>query len=169
MSARNSPELGWIPFGWTAQSLQRRSGRTSKNGRAWQNPWGSELNECVQTADALVGARRARTSPEFRPRPLLADNSRWPMPACDPKRTFAKGSPTPSPPSQRGFALQDFVAHPTLRGIVMRTLVPHYVRLDRYPYWKPYHGQPMLGAKQVGHVVACHKQQVAICEKGRHG
>ncbi len=79
------------------------------------------------------------------------------MPACDPKRTFAKGSPTPSPPSQRGFALQDFVAHPTLRGIVMRTLVPHYVRLDRYPYWKLYHGQRMLDAKQTGHVIACHK------------
>ncbi|TMH25113.1 MAG: tannase/feruloyl esterase family alpha/beta hydrolase [Betaproteobacteria bacterium] len=43
-----------MPFGWTAQSLQRRSGRTSKNGRAWQNPWGSELNECVQTADPFA-------------------------------------------------------------------------------------------------------------------
>src|SRR5229473_4162856 len=73
------------------------------------------------------------------------------------------------PPSQRSFAFQDSIAHPSLRGIVMRALVPHYVRLDRYPHWKPYHGQPMLGAKQVGHVVACHKQQVAICEKGRHG
>src|SRR6266853_330019 len=64
---------------------------------------------------------------------------------------------------------QDLVAHPSLRGIVMRTLVPHYVRLDRHPHWKPYHGQLMLDAKQASHVVACHKQQIAICEKGRHG
>ena len=39
------------------------------------------------------------------------------------------------PPSQRSFAFQDFIAHPSLRGIVMRALVPHYVRLDRYPHW----------------------------------
>ena len=75
----------------------------------------------------------------------------------------------PLPPAQRSFAFQDLVAHPSLRGIVMRTLVPHYVRLDRHPHWKPYHGQLMLDAKQTSHVVACHKQQVAICEKGRHG
>src|SRR5258708_2960059 len=82
---------------------------------------------------------------------------------------FAKGSPTPLLLSQRSFAFQDFVAHPSLRGIVMRTLVPHYVRLDRrYSHWKPYHAQLMLEAKQTGHVVACHKQQVAICAKGRH-
>src|SRR6267378_3590373 len=85
------------------------------------------------------------------------------------KRTFRQRMALPLPPGQRSFAFQDLVAHPSLRGIVMRTLVPHYVRLDRHPHWKPYHGQRMLDAKQTSHVVACHKQQVAICEKGRHG
>jgi len=33
------------------------------------------------------------------------------------------------PPSQRSFAFQDFIAHPSLRGIVMRALVPHYVMI----------------------------------------
>jgi hypothetical protein len=51
----------------------------------------------------------------------------------DPKRTSKDGLALP--PSQRSFAFQDFIAHPSLRGIVMRALVPHYVRLDRYPHW----------------------------------
>src|SRR5258706_2910771 len=59
MSARNSPGLGWNPFGWTRQRLPRRSARTSKNGRAWQRPRESRRNEqdlLAQLVTHAVGA-----------------------------------------------------------------------------------------------------------------
>ena len=64
--------------------------------------------------------------------PLLADSrhvAQPPQSGRSPKDGLAL------PPSQRSFAFQDSIAHPSLRGIVMRALVPHYVRLDRYPHW----------------------------------